>query len=124
MAISRVHRSYVAVSTSLDHRPTRIPQVSVQPLLAQHRDECSEHGDYETRVHETGHCNDFARWISLGRWGGRSVTGDRGLIESEENCAEEGGGLLVRIGLEVRMDVDDEGGADGREQTGLQEQVR
>ena len=54
----------------------------------------------------------------------RSVTRDGGLIESEENCTEEGGRLLVRIGLEVRMDVDDEGGADGREQTDLQEQVR
>jgi len=55
----------------------------------------------------------------LNRWDGRSVTRDGRLIESEENRAEEGGGLFVRIGLEVRMDIDDEGGADGREQTGL-----
>jgi len=112
----------LTVSASLDHRPARILQVSIQPLLAQHGDERGKHGDYETRVHETGHGDDLTRWISLGGLDGRSVTRDGGLIESEEDRAEEGGGLLVRIWLEVRMDVDDEGGADGREQTSLREE--
>ena len=49
---------------------------------------------------------------------------DGGLIESEEDHAEEGSGLLVGIGLEVRMGIDDEGGTGGRGQTSLQEQVR
>ena len=53
-----------------------------------------------------------------------SVTGDGGLIESEEDSAEEGGGLLIGIGLEVRVDIDDKRRADGREQTRLREQVR
>jgi len=110
----------LTVSTSLDHRPARIPQVSIQPLLAQHRDECGKQGDHETRIHETGDSDDLARWIFLGRWNG----GGGRLVEAENKCAEEGGGLLVGIGLEVRMDVDDEGGADGGEQTSLQEQVR
>jgi len=44
---------------------------------------------------------------------------DGGLIENEEDS-----GLLVGIGLEVRMGIDDEGGTGDREQTGLQEQVR
>ena len=114
----------LTVSASLDHRPARIPQVSIQPLLAQHCDECGEHGDYQTRVHETGHSDDLARRVSRDRWDGRGLTRDGGLIESEENCAEEGGRLLVRIGLEVGMDVDDEGRADSGEQTSLQGQVR
>ena len=114
----------MTVSASLDHRPARILQVSIQPLLAQHRDKCREHGDYKTRIHEAGHGDDLAWWIFLGKWDGRGLTRDGGLIESEEDRAEEGGGLLVRIGLEVRMDVDDECGADGGEQTGLEEQVR
>ena len=114
----------LTISASLDRRPARILQVSIQPLLAQHRDECREHGDDQTRIHETGHSDNLARWISLGRRDGRSVTGDCGLIESDEDRAEEGSGLLVRIWLEIRMDVDDEGGADGREQTGLEEQMR
>ena len=112
----------LTVSASLDHRPTRIPQVSVQPLLAQHRDECGKHGDHETRIHETGDSDNLARWIPLGRWDGRSGARDGRLIESEENRAEEGGGLLVRIGLEVLVGIDDEGGADGREQTSLREE--
>ena len=81
-------------------------------MLAQHRDECREHGGYQARIHETGHGDDLAWWIFLDKWDGRGLTRDGGLIESEEDCTEEGGRLLVRIGLEVGMDVDDEGGAD------------
>jgi len=36
-------------------------------------------------------------------WG---LTGDGGLIEGEKGGTEEGNGLLVGIGLEVRMDID------------------
>jgi len=39
------------------------------------------------------------------RWGYHQ---DGRLIDSDEDGAEEGSGLLVRIGLEVRMDVNDE----------------
>jgi len=51
----------------------------------------------------------------VNRWNGRSVTRDGGLIESEENGVEEGSGLLIRIGLEVRMNINYKGGADSRE---------
>ena len=53
---------------------------------------------------------------------GRNCVGlarNGGLVEGEEDGTEEGGGLFVGIRLEIRMDVDDEGGADGREQAGL-----
>ena len=43
------------------------------------------------------------------------------MVEGEEGGAEKSGGLLVGIGLEIRMDAGDEGGADGGEQAGLQE---
>ena len=93
-------------------------------MLTQHRDECGEQGDHETRIHETSHGDDLARWVPLDRWDGRSVTRDGGLVESEEDRAEEGGGLFVGIGLEVLMGIDNESGTDCREQTSLQEQVR
>jgi len=93
-------------------------------LLAQHGDECREQGHHQTRVHQRRDRDDLARRIFLNRRNGGRITRDGGLVESEENGAEEGGGLLVRIGSEVGMDIDDEGGADGGEQTGLQEQVR
>jgi hypothetical protein len=40
-------------------------------------------------------------------------------IEAEEDCTEVGFGPFVGIWLELRLDVDDEGGADRGEQTGL-----
>jgi len=55
----------------------------------------------------------------LDRWDGRSFVWDGRLVEGEKDRTEEGCGLLVRIGLETRVDVDDEGGADGGEQTCL-----
>ena len=51
-------------------------------------------------------------------------TRNGGLVESGEDCTEEDGGLLVGIGLEIRMDVDDKGGADCREQADLEEWMR
>jgi hypothetical protein len=101
-----------------------MPQVSVYPLLRQHGDECDQQRSQETRIYETGDGDDFTRWVLLDRWNGGGLTGDGGLIESEEDDAEEGSRLFVRIRFEVRMNVDDESRADGREQTRLQEQVR
>jgi hypothetical protein len=114
----------LAVSATLDHRPARIPQVPVQPLLPQHRDECGQQRDQETRIHQAGRGDDLARWAFLNGRNGGGLAGNGGLVEGEEDGTEEGGGLFVGIGLEIRMDVDDKGGADGREQTGLQEWVR
>jgi len=47
--------------------------------------------------------------------------GDGGLVESEEG-GTKGCGLLVMARPELRMDVDNGGGAGGGKQTGLQEQ--
>jgi len=103
------------MSATLDHRPARIAQVSVQPLLPQHRDERREHGDYQTRVHETGDGDGLALRGLLDGWNGGGLTGNGGLIEGEEDGTEDGSGLFIWIGLEVRMDVDDKRRADGRE---------
>lgn len=59
-------------------------------------------------MRETGDGDDLARWIFLNRW-------DGGPIEGEKDDAEEGGGLLVRTRLELRMGINDEGRADNRE---------
>jgi hypothetical protein len=52
------------------------------------------------------------------------LAGNGGLVESVEDGKEDGGGLLVGNRPEIRMDVDDEDGADGREQTSLREPMR
>ena len=110
----------LTVSTTLDHRPARVPQVTVEPLLAQHCNECGKQGDQKTRVHESSDSDDLAGRV-LGGWNGGGFVRDSGFIESEEDRAEKSCRLFVRVRLELRMDVDDEGRADGREETGLRE---
>ena len=114
----------LTVSATLDHRPSCVPQVAIEPLLAQHCNECGEQGDQETRVHEPSDGDDLAGRIFLGGWHGGDFVWDSRLVEGEEDRTEKGSRLVVRVGLELRVDVDDEGGTDGREQTRLREQVR
>ena len=109
----------LTVSTTLDHRPARMPQVSVEPLFSQNRDECCEQRDKQAGVHENCGAKDLAARVLLYRWDGRGFVWDCGLVESEEDCAEESHRLVVGVGLEFGMDVNDEGRADGRGQTGL-----
>jgi hypothetical protein len=45
---------------------------------------------------------------------------DRGVVEGEEDRTEEGCRLVTGIGLKFRIDIDDERGADCREEAGLQ----
>ena len=114
----------MTVTATFDHRPARVPQVPVQPLFPQHSDECGEQRDQKTRIHETGDGDDVARRIFPNRWNGRNLAGDGGLIKSEEDGAEESGGLFIRIRLEVGIYVDDKRRADSRKQTRLGEQVK
>ena len=114
----------LTVSTTLDHRPARVPHVSVQPLLPQHCDERREQRYQQAGVHETRDGDDLAGRVLLNGQNGGGFVWDCGLVEGEEDGAEEGHGLVVGVGLEFGMDVDDEGRADGREQTRLRDQVR
>ena len=88
----------LTVSTTLDHRPARVPQVTVEPLFAQHRGERGEQRDEKTRVHESSGGDNLAGRAFLDGWYGGGFVGDSGLIEGEENCAQEGCGLVVWIG--------------------------
>ena len=48
-----------------------------------------------------------------------SVGAKGGVVNFMDEDTEEGGSLLTRVGLELRLDIDDERGSDRREQTGL-----
>ena len=52
-------------------------------------------------------------------WKGRNAVAKGGLVHIIEDDTEEGGGLLIWIGLKLGVDLDDEGGSDGREQASL-----
>ena len=114
----------LTVSAALDRRPASIPQVPVEPLLTQHCDECGKQRDQQTRIHESSDGDDLAGGAVLDGCDGGGFVRDGRLVEGKKDRTEEGCGLLVRIGLKPRVDVDDEGGADGGEQTRLQERVR
>jgi len=57
--------------------------------------------------------------IFLEQQGCGVLTRDGGLVESKEDGVEECGGLLFWVYLQLRLDIDDECQADGREQTSL-----
>ena len=90
----------LAVAATLDHRPARVSQVSVEPLLPQHRDECGKQRDHQARVHESGDRDDLGGRIFLGGWSGGSLARDGGLIEGED-CTKDSSGLIIWIGLEI-----------------------
>ena len=94
-------------------------EVSVQPLLAQHRDERGQQRHREACVQEVQGRDDLRRGaIPRRRKCGIFTWSDRS-IEAEENGSEIGFRPLAGVLLELGLDVDDEGGADRREQTGL-----
>ena len=101
-----------------------MPQVSVQPLLPQHGGECSQQRDHKTSVQEGGGSDDPTGGVSSDGGDNRGFVWDRGTIEGEEDRAEEGCGLVVGIGLKLRVDVDGKSRTDGREQTSLRDKVR
>ena len=91
--------------------------ISVQPLLSHH---CQESG--EERSGKTGKEDrldlDNHVWRSSPRlWDGGHVITESCVVHLVDEDTEEGGGLFIWIGLGV--DLDNEGGSDGGEQTSL-----
>ena len=94
-------------------------RISVQPLLAKHRQEGREKGSSETRVQDGLDLDDRGR-RTRPLWEGGSVVSEGGIVDLVDEDTEEGGGLVTRVRLELGLDVEDEGGRDGGEQTSLQ----
>jgi hypothetical protein len=87
-------------------------------LLAKHCEEGGKEGSGETREEDGLDVDDRAgRACPL--WEGGDVISEGGVIDLIDKDTEEGGGLGVRVLLEVRVDLDDECGGHCREQTGL-----
>lgn len=58
----------LTVSATLNHRPTSMPQVSIQPRLSQHGDECCEKRHQKARIQEASGSDDHGgtAWDSFG----------------------------------------------------------
>ena len=52
-------------------------------------------------------------------WEGWNVGSERRVVVLVDKDAEEGGGFVTRVGFQLRIDLDNEGGSYSREQTGL-----
>ena len=63
--------------------------------------------------------DNHARGSSPGLWDDGNGVAEGGIVHLVNEDTEEGGSLFVRIGLELGVDLDDEGGSDGGEQTSL-----
>ena len=96
-----------------------MPKVSVQPLLAQHRDECGQQRHQQARVQEVGGCDDFLGRSTPDRGSGGILVRGNGSVEVEEDRSEVGFGPFARVWLELGLDVDGEGGTDRGEQASL-----
>ena len=99
----------LTVSTTLDHKPASVPQVPVQPLLPQHRDECGQQRDQQTGIQETSCGDNFAGRGNLGRRNGEGFVWDCGMVEGEEDRKKESRRLAVGIGLKFGINIDDGG---------------
>jgi hypothetical protein len=52
-------------------------------------------------------------------WEGGRVVSKRGVVELVDKNTEEGSGVVVRVGPQLRVDVYDERGGNGGKQTSL-----
>jgi len=107
------------VLTAFDCGPSQVGQrVSVQPLLSKHRKEGGEEGSGEACVEDGLDLDDHV-WGTGPLWKGGRVVSEGGVVDLVDEDTEEGDGLVVRVGPELRLDIDDECGGDGGEQTSL-----
>ena len=87
-------------------------------MFTEHREEGGEKCGGETGV-EDG----LDLYYRMGGTGplrkGGSVVSKGGVVDLVDKDTEESDSLITRIGLEARLDVEDESRCDGREQTSL-----
>ena len=94
-------------------------RISVQPLLAKHREEGGEKCSGETGV-EQGLDLDYCvrRACPLLREGG-NIFSESGVVGLVDKNTKESNSLFTRIRLELRLDADDESRSDSGKQTSL-----
>ena len=87
-------------------------------MFSQHREEGGEQGNGEAREKDSLDAN-HRGWWTCPRWEGWNIASESGIVDFIDEDAEESGGLVTRVGAELRVDLDDECGGYGREQTSL-----
>ena len=62
-------------------------------------------------------------WGTIPPWDCGDIVPESGVVHLVDEDAEESGGLFIRVGLELGIDLDDEGGSHDGEQTGLSSEL-
>ena len=105
----------LTILAAFDGGPSHVRRrISVQPLFAEHREEGGEKCNDKTRI-EDGLDFDYRARGACPLWEGGSIVSKGGVVDLVDENTEECGSLITRVGLELRLDVDDESGSDGRE---------
>ena len=91
----------------------------IQPLLAKHRQECCEERNNEASV-EDGLNLDYRTGRACPLREGGNVVSEGGVVHLVNKNAEEGCSFVTRVGLQLRLELGDEGSCHSRKQTGLQ----
>ena len=109
----------LSVSTAINYRPTHLRLgVTVEPLLTQHGDKRSEKGGSQTGIKDGFNVDDSRIGAIPLRQNGVEV----GWGVAERDVGDNGKHGVAGLGeirLELALDIDNEGGRDGGEQTSL-----
>ena len=107
------------ILASFDCGPSQVNRrVSVQPLLAEHREEGGEERNAEA-CEQNGLDVDYRTRRAGPLWERRDITAECCIVHRMNKDAEEGGGLFVGVRLKLGVDLGDERRRDGGEQTSL-----
>lgn len=91
----------LAIATSFNRGPARVTEVSVQPLFAQHGDECSQQRHQQTCIQEVQGCDDLLRGATPGWGSGRGFFRENRPVKGEENRAEVDFRPFIGVWLEL-----------------------
>ena len=105
----------LSILAAFDDSPSHVGgSVSIQPLLAEHREKGGEEGSSEACIKDGLDLDDWMRWAGpLGNGG--SVVTKGGVVNLVDEDSEEGSSLLACVRPELGLDINDEGRSNSRE---------
>jgi hypothetical protein len=99
----------LTILTALDGGSSHVGRnVTVEPLLAEHRQEGGEEGSCETGEEDNLNL-DYRGRRSGPLWKGGGVVSEGRVVDLVDEDAEKGRSFVIRVGSQLRIDLNDEG---------------